>query len=68
MAVAALMILTLACGESQRQKPLSEAGERLYTLRGNIEAIVPMCDTISRLPRVTGVVSARRRASFFHPA
>ena len=30
--------LVLACGDSQRAKPLSEPGERLYTLRGNIEA------------------------------
>ena len=38
VAVAALTILTLGCGDSPRQKPLSEAGERLYALRGNIEA------------------------------
>ena len=38
VAVAALAMFILACGQSQREKPLSEAGERLYTLRGNIEA------------------------------
>ena len=35
IAVAALLV---ACGETNRDKPLSEPGEILYVLRGNIEA------------------------------
>lgn len=32
------MTIVAACSESQREKPLSEPGEKLYPLRGTIEA------------------------------
>ena len=35
---AAVVTIAIACAESQRDKPLSEAGEKLYPLRGTIEA------------------------------
>ncbi|HUP50110.1 MAG TPA: copper-binding protein [Thermoanaerobaculia bacterium] len=36
--LAALLLVALACSKSERDKPLSEPGERLYPLRGRIEA------------------------------
>ena len=37
-AAALVFLLGVACSESQREKPLNEEGERLYTVRGVIEA------------------------------
>ena len=34
----ASFVLIAACGEAARDKPLSEPGEKLYTVRGTIEA------------------------------
>ena len=33
-----LVTIVFACSESQRDKPVSEPGEKLYPLRGTIEA------------------------------
>ena len=33
-----VLLLATACSDSQREKPLSEPGERVYTVRGMIEA------------------------------
>lgn len=34
----ALVAITIACSEPQRDKPLNEPGEKVYPLRGRIEA------------------------------
>lgn len=36
LAVAALVLIALACAEVEKPKPLSEDGEKLYDIRGKI--------------------------------
>ena len=38
VAACVLLLFAMGCGESPRDRPLNEPGERLYTLKGHIEA------------------------------
>src|SRR5688500_7147274 len=54
-----LMLIVLACGRSEREKPLSEPGERLFDVRGRIEGR-DASDNILRLnhERIPGFMEA----------
>ena len=54
-----MMLIVLACGRSDREKPLSEAGERLFEVRGRIEGR-DASDNILRLnhERIPGFMEA----------
>jgi Cu/Ag efflux protein CusF len=53
------MLIVLACGRSEREKPLSEPGERLFDVRGRIEGR-DASDNILRLDheRIPGFMEA----------